>query len=627
MQAVDSAAIYMKHFKHVDVQTYIKQWEDCDAKIFKQEADLENKALFTTLKLAFDKLDKKTQRFLNICSFLDPTFIWAGLFTVEADGELENYLPSDVLFDQMIRQIGSLLLISPSLMGGDVVHKNGISIHPVLHKIIQRMSINQGLAEDCINLAINLIGSVVPSQYDTDYPDTSRILLLHAEQCRRNFQIFDRLGLELDQLTLANVGNLGKLFQENGQFDYAIELYDRALMRYDSLKVHSEEYYHIVNSRGLASLAVGDLRKAQKCFSILQKHAEKASAPEHLKFSILEVITNYGITLRNQRDLKGAEKQFLDALKGYKAQSKVHHARIQMYRIKQYLGSTYALQGDLRKAARLVHEARVGLESALEGDSIYVFLAAQELASIYQRLDSLEAAAEQLQFARSGLERLCGPRSQYILENRWHRIMLDFSLCRRQQGDPQPVCEDFEKLIAEQESNLGRNHWLTLRSIRTYGQALEKIGRWQEAEQRFRTALARYDFPGTKQDVWGRSSAAVSLAKNVWVQADGEGILELYEEALELYEEVADVFLSSHTAYAAEQFRQIVLCKANIICKIGSEEEQREILTQVLALPGIDELHRGWAQDNLHRIMSGGATVEDAGINGEEDFEGITIEI
>ena len=602
MQAIDSAAIYLKHFKHIDIQTYIKQWEECDAKIFKQEKNLANQSLFTTLKLAFDKLDQQSQKFLCICAFLDPIFIWADLFTVDAQSELECYLPSDILFDQMIRRIGRLLLISPSPARGNPRQKNGISVHPVLHKVVQRISITTGLTKSCVNLATNLISSAVPNQYEADFAESSKVLIPHAEQCRKNFRIMDMLDLELDQKILEDVGKLGKLFHENGQLEHAVELYDRALRRHESLKLYSEEYYDVVNSRGLASMAQGDLRKAQKCFQMLHKHASGASVPGHLSFNLLEVKMNYGITLRNQKRFEEAKEQLLDALKGYMEQAKDHRAQVQIYRIKQYLGTTYALDGDLRKAAKLVYEARVGLEAALEGDSIYIFLAAQELASIYRRLGSLSTAADQLRFAGDGLKRLCGSKSQYVFENRWHRVMLDFSICQEQEGDPQLVCNNFELLITEQETSLGRNHWLTLRSIRTFGQMLQKFARWQDAEQRLRTALGRYDFPGTKQDVWARTLTAMDLARNLWVQADQEDISELYDEALELYGEAEDALQSNPTTYAGEQLRDVILSEAYIIYKIGSDADKRKALLRVLSLSGVDELHRNWAKDNLYDI-------------------------
>ena len=454
-----------------------------------------------------------------------------------------------------------------------------------------------------INRTFDMVAEAVP---DTPILNLKELkaLLPHVEQSRTNLRILECEKLELQPQSLTSVGKLGKFFHDAGHLRSAAELYDEVLKTPGS-KEQQVSYYTVMNSRGAIFLDQSRFSEAYKLFQEVRRYLDSDMAPAELEPRLLECNINLAIQHRNERHLDKAEsilKETLDVCE--KQELKDDHSRFQSYRIKHFLSTVCVLGGHLSDAADYASDAKNGLQSMGGTDSLYTLQAAQQLGSVYRRRKFFDDAAKELAFARKGFEHLFSPTDQFWLEHHWHHIMLQSDRLE-DVGSPSRahLVEAFEDLIQKQQKQLGETHWLTLRTVRAYGNKLSDWGDLAKGKWYLCRAIEGYDSEllkcRSRQNSWARTMAALDLAQNLWIQAQ-EHKKDLLGKALQIYDEARGQLEGDSSTLAQRHLQDIILNRARILCLMGPEAAKRDALQEVLQSPDISEEDKRWAAKRLY---------------------------
>ncbi|OBT78711.1 hypothetical protein VF21_02576 [Pseudogymnoascus sp. 05NY08] len=568
--SIYTAAQYMNHYKSVDAEAYIQLWKDDDASIL-DESGL-NHILTKVIHLAISRLDIKTQSFLLLCGFLDPECIWADLFPG---------LPH-ARFKILEEKLGATCLIKQALNCG--VGKEGFSIHPAVHKVVRSLALQQSDAEACINTVFNNVASALPDEHDETALEEQRQILPHVEQCQKTLSIFKDYDLRIQLEVLPSLGHLGWFFYRRSQYDDAAAFYGCALSTFEELPGGNQDadYYIIVNSYGLVFRARGDIVQAETCFQMVLNSIENDSAQPHLgdlSNPILDV--NLALSLRQRARLDKATELLKKASATFKNQQGLN-AQIQMFKTDQYIGSILKLQNKLIDAADQVENAMSGLKTLLGSNSLEVALAAKELGSIRLLQDthgSRYLAEKCFQDAEEGIKKHCGDRSRIFYDLRWHQLMLGMAQCRNIESDSEMqsrICGDFEDFIRLLEGSLSRNDTATLHSIRTYGKALLKLGKWEEGKAQLLRAIRGYRLKHGDQPL-DAAFANKDLADGYFQRGSGtDGRAPNprdLRKAAEHYQDARRLFISLRSNFASEFCQTITKRLDSIESKVAGGAE------------------------------------------------------
>ncbi|KAH8645551.1 hypothetical protein BGZ60DRAFT_257741 [Tricladium varicosporioides] len=199
------------------------------------------------------------------------------------------------------------------LLDYSLIEKNDFSdtfsMHNVVHDWI-RKSLNKKEAEGLLEVALTTIGLAVSA---ADNKNSWRIegrLLLHVNRCTESWGSLTFLYTEDEEVWLAGLNNLGKLYWKQSRLGEAAHICQRALEGAEkALGPDHTSTLDTVNNLGLLYADQGKLAaEAEQMYQRSLKGAENALGPDHT--STLQTVNNLGALYRDQGKLAEVEQMY-----------------------------------------------------------------------------------------------------------------------------------------------------------------------------------------------------------------------------------------------------------------------------------------------------------------------------
>ncbi len=271
-----------------------------------------NKAWGTTWTISFKAIKAKSESAANLLcvwAFLGNQDLWHGLLQAASDdgqwpGWLSEMADNKVEFVhavQLLRRY-SMVEVQESVQGSYMMH-------PVAHKWTAHIQ-DGDEKRNFLQLAIVIVGSMVPSSTTKDYWVLQRRLLLHAEQCSWWIGEIDKAnegGRSFVDISVAGaMHNLAILYLDQDRLAEAEALYERALQgREKALEPDHTSTLQTIHNLAILYSDQGRLAEAEALYERALQGLEKALGPDHT--STLQTIHNLAILYSDQGRLAEAE--------------------------------------------------------------------------------------------------------------------------------------------------------------------------------------------------------------------------------------------------------------------------------------------------------------------------------
>jgi tetratricopeptide (TPR) repeat protein len=197
----------------------------------------------------------------------------------------------------------------------------------------------------------------------------------------------------------------GDVFANQGQFNEAEKMYQRALQDYETAwgPEHTSTL-STVNNLGLLYWKLGRLDEAEKMYQRALQGKEKAWGPEHT--STLDTVNNLGLLYADLGRLDEAEEMYQRALQGKeKAWGPEHTSTLDTV---NNLGILYKSLGRLDEAEKMYQRALQGKEKAWGPEHTSTLDTVNNLGNLYANLGRLDEAEKMYQRALQGKEKRLG---------------------------------------------------------------------------------------------------------------------------------------------------------------------------------------------------------------------------
>jgi tetratricopeptide (TPR) repeat protein len=274
--------------------------------------------------------------------------------------------------------------------------------------------------------------------------------------------------------TAAGLDHLARLLLGQGDFVAARPLVERALA-IDERVLGPEHLETGVILDSLARLlqAQGDFAAARPLYERALAIAEKELGPEHSDTAT--TLNNFAGLLQAQGDLAGARRLYERALAIDEKIYTSEHPHTAMHL--NNLGSLLHAQGDLAGAQRLYERALAGFERMLGPEHPDTGMSLNNLASVLQQQGDLEGARPLYGRALAIWEKAHSPKHPNANRARCH--LAGVLLAKRQ---PTEALALGETALANHQKALGPDHVWTKDSARVTADALDALGRAEEAK-------------------------------------------------------------------------------------------------------------------------------------------------
>ena len=347
---------------------YLHHYEDSWAKLQKTSPELssyEDRTLYSTWQISIDHVERRnvlSARLLRFWAYFSNQDIW---FELLRDGDSENpdwlreLTKDELCFHEAMRVLSDHGLVEadkPSLEL-ELVESPGYSIHGCVHSWTVHV-LNKEWDYNLAKVAVQSVALHIPEgQADRPWM-IERRLLQHAARC--SYIILKNLLVD-DDMDWACF-NLGFLYADQGKFEAAEQMYERALAGCEkALGAEHTSTLDTVHNLGKLYADQGKLVEAEQIYERALRGKEKALGTEHT--STLHTVNNLGNLYRNQGKLAEAEQMYERALRGYeKALGAEHTSTLDTV---NNLGLLYADQGKLAEAEQMYERALRGYEKAL----------------------------------------------------------------------------------------------------------------------------------------------------------------------------------------------------------------------------------------------------------------------
>ncbi|KAH7132768.1 acyl transferase/acyl hydrolase/lysophospholipase, partial [Dactylonectria macrodidyma] len=418
--ALAQAASYLRE-KGIDVTTYVQiykhQWDELmgsrDASS-RPLLDYEQGSIATTWMVSFKEIKSKSTdaaSLVQLWAFLDNKQLWHGLLGAAAVAGRADGWPDWLreMARNKARFLDSIgLLLRYSMIETQLGLTGSYSMHPVVHRWASFLDGDQQKHESA-RLALALVGSSVPTRDSKDYWVFQQRLLPHAERCAEWMRraLSDVVVWYIsDELVTGSLHMLGMLYSDQGKFQEAEEIYERALEGYEkTLGPHHTSTLNTVNNLGLLYLDQGKFKEAEEMYERALEGREKALGPQHT--STLSRVNNLGNLYNVQGKLKEAEEMYERALEGREKALGPHHTST--LDTVNNLGLLYFDQGKFKEAEEMYKRALEGREKALGPDHISALDSVHCLGLLYSDQGKFKKAEEMYERALEGYEKALGP--------------------------------------------------------------------------------------------------------------------------------------------------------------------------------------------------------------------------
>jgi tetratricopeptide (TPR) repeat protein len=348
------------------------------------------------------------------------------------------------------------------------------------------------LAERALAIRENVLG---PKHYDTAWSLTNVARLLQAQGDLAGARPFYERALAIRENVLGpehpemamGLSNLAEVLRDQGDFAGARPLAERALA-IGRKALGPEHPDTALSLNNLASLLrdQGDFAGARPLFEDALAICEKVLGPEHPQTALS--LNNLGLLLQDQDDLAGARPLFMRALA---IRAKVFgpehpHTALSLNNLALLLQD----QGDLAGARPLCERALAIMEKIFGSEHPATAWSLISFGRLLQASGDFHAARHLLERALAFFKKTLAHRDTDIARYLLAGVVLG-------QGNAVEALRDSETALAGLERALGKNSRWTKDAARTTADALDALGRAEEAA----TFRARYRIePGQSQN-------------------------------------------------------------------------------------------------------------------------------
>jgi tetratricopeptide (TPR) repeat protein len=465
--ALTQAAAYIGQTA-VNIVQYLEHYDTMWKDLMEQQdkyplQEYAERSVLTTWKISYEQVKSQNEgasNLLQFWSFLFAGDLWYEL--VSCAEELAEYTvvpewlrvlsQNRLVFDDVLR-----LLIQYSLVEcrQDTA---GYAMHSVLHTWCRCLGTSDAERDSFQNLAIGIVGYMVPGRSMKEYWVLQRRLLPHGQA------VFDGI-------------KSGTQAESTSDKDWA--WYSLAYMF-----VHQDRYL-----------------EAEAMFERALAGQEKTLGPTHT--STLDTVNNLGILYRKQGRLVEAEAMYERALAGKeKTLGPTHTSTLDTV---NNIGSLYYFQGRRVEAEAMLEQALARKEKALGPTHTSTLDTVNNLGSLYHDQGRRVEAEAMFERALAGQEKALGPTHTSTLDIVHNLGGLYYDQGRRVEAEAM-----FERALAGQEKALGPTHTSTLDIVHNLGGLYHDQGRLVEAEAMYERALA-----GTEKTLGPKHPSALKTANNL----------------------------------------------------------------------------------------------------------------
>ncbi|MCJ1347902.1 hypothetical protein MMC31_006132, partial [Peltigera leucophlebia] len=560
--ALATAGAYLRQLS-ISLADYLSLYQERWKELLKKSPDFpsyRHRALNTTWDLSFQHIqrqNKSAEKLLQLWAYFDNQDLWFELLAAGREESPEWFaeiVKDKLSFNEVIRLLCDHALIEP-------VHSvGGYSMHTCVRAWVVHM-LDTDQKSSMARLALNCVGSAVPTIDISEHIPIGRRLLPHALRCSKLIgTAIDIQGPE-NQKTYRAIQNLGFLYSGQDKLNEAKALYKRALDGFEKLlgREHSstlnvvyklgnlyahqnklqeaEEMYlrvqagqkegegaendfsrDIVNNLATLYLVQDKIQKAETMYKQVLKDKEKALGQEHT--STLDTIYNLGHLYQRQGKIQEAAAMYTRALNGYKkAWGPKNTSTLDSI---NSLGTLYLDQGETNEAEKMFRQAWKVSKEMRGPEHTSTLTIVNNLAIISSRQGKIEEAEAMYRQVLKGYEEVFGPEHTSTLG-----VVSSLATLYNNQGELQKAEAMYQRALKGKEKALGPEHTSTLYTVNNFAGLFKNQGKIQEAEAMYRRALE-----GNKK-TWGpEHQLTLRTLNNLGVVYSNQG---KFQEAESMY--------------------------------------------------------------------------------------------
>jgi tetratricopeptide (TPR) repeat protein len=474
----------------VSIAQYLKYYDSMWKDLMEQQheyplQEYAQRSVLTTWKISYEQVKRQSEEasnLLQLWSFLYAGDLWYELVTCIKRPGAQSIVPNwlGALAQNRLKFDRALaFLVKYSLVEGKT-ETASYAMHSVLHSWCRYLGRSESERDSFRELAIEIMGWMVPSKSMEEYWILQRRLLPHGQAILSGMKLKTKAGMNVN-VTWA-YGRLAGMFADQDRYVESEEIYERALAEYE--EAHGPDHMStlsIANDLGRVYRDQDRLAEAEAMYRRALAGTEKALGPEHT--STLDIVHNLGLLYADQGKLAEAEAMYERALAGREKVLGPKHTST--LRTVNNLGILYGGQGRLAEAEAIYERALAGYEKALGPEHTSTLNTVNNLGLLYADQGRLAEAEAMYERALAGTERTLGPEHTSTL-----RTVNNLGLLYADQGRLAEAEAMYERALAGYEKALGPEHTSTLDTVNNLGLLYADQGRLAEAEEIFERALA-----------------------------------------------------------------------------------------------------------------------------------------
>ncbi|KAF8465110.1 hypothetical protein BDZ91DRAFT_728791 [Kalaharituber pfeilii] len=283
------------------------------------------------------------------------------------------------------------------------------------------------------------------------------------EMCKVILATREKLGYEKSlgfdhQITLETVNNMAGVYEEQGKYSHALELYQRALAGYEkSLGVDHQSTLQTVSNVATVYMQQGKYSQALELYQRALAGREKSLGVDHP--STLQTVSNVATVYMQQGNYSQALELYQRALAGREKSLGVDHPST--LSTVNNMAIVYEKQGKYSQALELYQRALAGKEESLGADHPSTLRTVNNMANVYEEQGKYSQALELYQRALAGKEESLGADHPSTLDT-----VHNMAVLYENQEKYSQALELYQRALAGREKALGTDHPDTVWSMK-----------------------------------------------------------------------------------------------------------------------------------------------------------------
>lgn len=488
--ALTQAAAYIGQTA-VSIDQYLEYYDNMWKNLMEQQdeyplQEYAERSVLTTWRISFDqvkKQNKEASNLLQLWSFLYAGDLWYELvactegFRTDPDVPdwLTNLTRNRLAFDRALA-----LLIKFSMVEGKT-QTASYAMHSVLHSWCRHIGETEAERVPFWELAVSIVGYMVPYSDEKEYWVLQRRLLPHAQVIFTSVDSKTKSEISFDKLSAYDM--IAYMFSYQHRYAEAEELYKQVLVRREkALGPEHVDTLFAVHSLGILYYNQDNLVEAERMYKQALAGQERILGPKHI--DTLFSVNNLGRLYGRQGKLVEAERMLKHTL--FHTEKILGLEHMQILTIVESLGDIYLDQGMLKEAEDMFERALSGFEKVLGPEHPETLVTVHCLGNLYTDQDRLAKAEEMYKRALAGYEKALGPEHTNTIITVYNLGILYAHQDRLAEAEGM-----YERALAGYEKAFGPEHEDTLDTARNLSIVYAKRDRLAEAEKMHRRAFGK----------------------------------------------------------------------------------------------------------------------------------------